>query len=231
MSIRLVASLALSAALAAGCAAAPPPAVAPQAPPPEPIDDPSAIGYTSEVGGLPEEAMQDAFASLGKDVEHCIASGYSRLESLGGHVELGLKIDTSGRATAVFVRQSALGDRETEKCIVDAAKSRTWPHAVGGEGLAETSYDATPAKDPAVWDSKKVRAVIEQVRASTARCRRGIGGAFVVTAYVRPDGRVESAGLAMSTPEGDQAADCIVEQVRKARFGFPGRSSKLSFDL
>jgi hypothetical protein len=114
---------------------------------------------------------------------------------------------------------------------VDAARERAWPHAVGGEGIAATSYDATPSKDRAEWDAKKVRPAIEQVRASTRQCRRGVGGDFVVTAYVRPDGRVESAGLSMSSAEADAAADCIVDQVRKVRFGFPGKEAKLSFTL
>lgn len=230
MSFRSLCSASLV-TFALGCSAAVPPPPAPVPEAPRAVDDPGSIGYTSEVGGLPEEAMDRAFASLGKDVESCVANGYERVSSFGGHVKLALRIDTTGRATAVYLSESALGDRATEKCIVTAARDREWPHAVGGEGVAATSYDATPDKDRAEWDAKKVRPAIEQVRASTRQCRRGVGGDFVVTAYVRPDGKVESAGLSMSTAEADAAADCIVEEVRKVRFGFPGKSSKLSFAL
>lgn len=175
--------------------------------------------------------MNRAFTSFSKEVERCVQDGSNHLDALGGHIKIALKVDTSGVAKDVWVSESALGDRETEKCIVDAAKARSWPHAVGGDGLASTSFDATPTRDPAKWDERKVLGVVKQVRASSRLCRRGIDGDFVVTAYVRPDGRVESAGLAMTKAEGDQAADCIVAVVKKTRFGLPGRSSKLSFSL
>ena len=214
-----------------GCAAAPPPPPAAPIVEAKPIDAPSEIGYEATVGGLPEEAMNRAFATFGKEVERCVSDGSSRLDAIGGHVKITLKVDRSGVAKDVWVSESALGDRETEKCLVDAAKGRSWPKAVGGDGLASTSFDATPAKDRQTVDEKKLRGPINQVRASAQRCRRGVDGAFVVTAYVRADGHVESAGLAMSTADAEQAADCIVGVVKNTRFGIPGRSSKLSFTL
>lgn len=226
----LLATLALCAL--AGCAATAPVVEAPREEPRrEAIDDPSRIGYQSDVGGLPEEAMQRAFASLGKEVESCVMEGSSHLEALGGRVTISLKIDTEGKPSSVFVSESGLGDRATEKCIVEAAKVRSWPHAVGGVGIASTSFDTTPAKDRAAWDAKKVKPAIEQVRAFSAKCRRGSPGDFVVTAYVRPDGRVQTAGLSMSTAEAEDAADCIVDAVLKVKFGNPGKASKLSFAL
>ena len=50
------------------------------------------------------------------------------------------------------------------------------------------------------------------------------------TAYLKADGRVQAAGLAMTSPD-DDAAECIVAQVKKARFGWPGKDAKLSFSL
>ncbi len=216
-----------------GCASAPPPApmVAKAPPQAEAIDAPSSLGYESTVGGLPEEDMNRAFAAFGKEVERCVSAGSTRLEALGGHVKIALKVDRSGVAKDVWVSESALGDLDTGKCLVDAARARSWPHAVGGDGLASTSFDATPAKDRQAVDAKRLPGPINQVRMSSMRCRRGVEGAFVVTAYVRADGRVESAGLAMSSADADQAADCIVGVVKGTRFGIPGRSAKVTFSL
>lgn len=212
-----------------GCSSGTPAPVAPEAAAPS-SDDPNRIGYTSDVGGLPEEAMESAFKSLGKDVERCIAKGYERLDSLGGHVKINLTITTKGEPLDVYVSESQLGDRETEQCIVDAARGRTWPRAVGGPGLASTAYDATPAKERSTFDEKKAAPAIEQVRAMTKRCRKGSAAEFTVTAYLKADGRVQAAGLAMTSPD-DDAAECIVATVKKARFGWPGKDAKLSFAL
>ncbi|MFO0611263.1 MAG: hypothetical protein U0414_01650 [Polyangiaceae bacterium] len=212
-----------------GCASAAPAPAAPITAPAS-YDDASAIGYASDVGGLPEEAMQSAFKSLGKDVERCIGLGYERVEALGGHVKINLTITTKGEPKDVYVSESQLGDRDTEKCIVEAARGRTWPRAVGGDGLASTQYDATPTKERSSFDAKKVQPVIEQVRALTKRCRKDSAAAFTVTAYLKADGRVQAAGLAMTSPDED-AAECIVATVKKARFGWPGKDAKLSFSL
>lgn len=223
-----IVALVAGSALVAGCAATPAP-VAPTDTSRVP-DDANAIGYSSDVGGLPEEAMESAFKSLGKDVERCIAKGYERVDSLGGHVKINLTITTKGEPQNVYVSESQLGDRETEQCIVEAARGRTWPHAVGGPGIASTAYDATPAKERSTLDEKKARPAIEQVRAMTKRCRKDSAAEFTVTAYLKADGRVQSAGLAMTSPDED-AAECIVATVKKARFGWPGKDAKLSFAL
>lgn len=216
----------------AGCAEPPPPVVA-SAPIEEKqaIDDPSKLLYEAEVGGLPEEAMQHAFTAFHEPVEACLAQGYERVATLGGHFKMALKIDRSGRAKNVFLAESTLGDRDTEKCILDAARQRDWPHAVGGDGKADTSFDVDPPKEHMTWDPKKVKPAVEQARESTRKCRRGIDGGFTATAYVKPDGRVVSAGLATPNAEGEGVADCMVDVIRKLRFGRPGREAKVSFSL
>jgi hypothetical protein len=228
----LIVSLAGAAALS-GCASEPPPRAPVVAPASEKeaIDDPSRLNMTSEIGGLPEEAMERAFASFGKDVEGCVTAGYAHVDSLGGRVTINLRIDTSGAPTDIFLSESALGDRATEKCILDAAADKQWPHAVGGVGIASSSFDTTPAKDRATCDEKNVRGAIAQARAKTMQCRRGSDADFVVTAYVKADGRVQSAGLSTSTAQAIGAADCIVDAVRKVKFGNPGKEAKLRFSL
>ena len=225
----IAALLLASSSLVVGCASSTTPPVAPAAEATS-YDDPSKLGYASDVGGLPEEAMEGAFRSLGKDVERCIGRGYERLDSLGGHVKINLKITTKGEPKDVFVSESQLGDRDTEQCIVEAARGRVWPRAVGGDGVASTQYDATPAKERSSFDVKKAQPAIEQVRAMTKRCRKDSTAEFTVTAYLKADGRVQAAGLAMTSPD-DDAAECIVAQVKKARFGWPGKDAKLSFSL
>ena len=57
-------------------------------------------------------------------------------------------------------------------------------------------------------------------------------GSFIATAYLRPDGRVKSAGVAPPSEAGEAASDCIVETISKLRFRSPGkRAAKVTFKV
>jgi hypothetical protein len=58
----------------------------------------------------------------------------------------------------------------------------------------------------------------------------GGGGPFNITAYVRTNGSVLSAGVAHSDDAGDKTAACLVEAIKHAKFGSPGSwPAKLTF--
>jgi hypothetical protein len=58
-----------------------------------------------------------------------------------------------------------------------------------------------------------------------------VPGSFVATVYLRPDGRVVTAGVAVPSEKGEDVADCMVEAVRKVRFRGDRRTAKLSFEI
>jgi len=217
--------------LALGCGSAPPPpktTLADAPPVPEKID----TGPTSmegEIGGMNEEAMDNAFASLG--VAQCIERGSEKIDALGGEFKLKLRIDKKGSARWAYLAESTLGDRDTEKCLIDLARAKNWPKPVGGDGLAEKTYAIDPPTQPLTLDEKRVRGEIARARAETAKCRRGVDGSFVATVYVKPDGHVESAGVAVPSEKGEDVADCVVEALMKVRFRAPTKPAKVSFEL
>jgi hypothetical protein len=216
-----------------GCAAEPPPPAVTAGEPvavPEKLDTLPAM--ESEIGGLNEEAMDKAFAALGADVQRCVESASGKLDVLGGDIKLRLRIDRKGGARWAYVSASTLGDRDVEKCILESARAKSWPLPVGGEGLAEKSYAIDPSKAPTdLTEEKRVRGDVARVRAQAVKCKKGVRGSFTATAYLTPDGKVANAGVALPNEKSEDAADCMVEAVRKARFSRPGRDAKVSFSI
>jgi hypothetical protein len=232
---RSLVSFILAAIVSVGCSSAPPPPpVAPpppapkSAPRPAPKASPTA---ESEIGGLNEEAMEKAFTALGGTIQNCLETGMQRVVTLGGQFKLALRIDRRGAARWAYLRESTLGDRDTEKCVLDAARAATWPRPLGGEGLAEKAYDFDAQVAPVALDTKRVRIEIARARKAAAACRQGVDGAFLATAYVRPDGRVLSAGVAPPNEQGEDVADCVVDAIRKTRFRPIGSRAKVSFEI
>ena len=218
----------------AGCGtAAPPPAstIADAAPEPERIDTGPTF-YETETGGLNEDAMDSAFNALQRPLQGCLEQGMSRLAPLGGHLKLTMRIQRDGGAKWVYLSESTLGDRETEKCVLDLARGKTWPRPVGGEGVASKTFEFDPREQLDELDAKKARPGITQARTDAAKCRRGVRGKFTATAYLRADGRVLSAGVAPPDEKGEDVADCVVDAILKVRFKkHGGKAAKVSFEI
>jgi hypothetical protein len=227
-SSRLV--FAVAAIVLNACSAAPPPApVVAEAPAPEPVDR-GASSVESEIGGMNEEAVDRTFGTLKDPILKCVEDRAAHVKELGGHFQLALRVDQAGRAVSAYLSESTIGDRETERCILDLALGTTWPKPLGGQGLAERSFDVDPPREPIMWDEKKVKRAVSTVASGLRRCRRGASGQFVATAYVRPNGRVLAAGVAPPSAGTDEAVDCIVDTIQKMHFASPGsRSAKVTF--
>jgi hypothetical protein len=213
------------------CASPPPP---PKAAPPEiaprPPERPPVV--EGEIGGLPEEAMGRALDALGKDVVGCVTKRAGELEVLGGHLKLKLRVARDGSTRWAYLSESTLGDRDTERCVVELATARSWPKPVGGEGLAEKAFDVDPPKPPATIEEKRVKRALDDARREAARCKKGARGTFLATAYLKPNGRVVAAGVAVPSDGHEGTADCIVEAVKKLEFGkVGGKVSKLTFEI
>jgi hypothetical protein len=222
--------VAVVAALLPACAPAlPPPVIRDAAPVAEKVDrGPTSV--ESEIGGLNEEAMDRAFASL--EVQRCLSEGSARLSAIGGEFKLRLRINRDGGARWAYVSESTLGDRATEKCLIDLVREKSWPKPVGGEGLAEKAYAIDAPTAPVVLEEKKMIADVTRARAAASRCRRGVAGSFFATVHVRPDGHVAAAGVAPPNERGEGVADCVVDALRKLRFRPSApRAAKVSFEI
>jgi len=205
-----------------------------------PVEDENAhlhgVRTSSEVGGMNEEKVDEIFKSSLGGLQACLEQGSSRVEFLGGKVNFYLKIDASGRIEHAHLEQSTLGDRTTERCMLDALRGKTWPKPVGGEvGLARKSFDFDPPSDvrpPTDWDESEVRETVDKLHGKFKDCKRGRLRGFSATAYVAADGSVLGASVTPPDEAGEEYVDCLSEVIREATFPSPGSwPAKVSFSL
>ena len=225
-----IVQLAVLASLLPACAAAIPTPVIRDAEPVTEKIDRGATSVESEIGGLNEEAMDRAFASL--EVQRCLTEGSSRLSAIGGAFKLRVRINRDGGARWAYVSESTLGDRATEKCLLDLVRGRSWPKPLGGEGLAEKAFAIDAPTAPVMLEEKRMLVDVARARAAASRCRHGVKGSFFATVHVRPDGRISAAGVAPPNERGEDVADCVVDAIRKLRFRPSApRAAKVSFEI
>jgi hypothetical protein len=170
-----------------------------------------------EIGGLSGDGYEEAFAELEQSFAGCVRRRASELDVLGGYLRLRLRVDRSGAPKWAYLAESTLGDRETERCVLDLVKARRWPRPLSGDGIAEKTLSVDPAVQPAPLRASQLGGAVWRARALSQHCRRGIKGRFTATAYVDPDGQVLAAGVAAPSEAGEDASDCIVDAVLGVR--------------
>jgi hypothetical protein len=195
----------------------------------------SGLAVSSEIGGLDEEKVNAAFEASLSGLERCLHQGSSRVEFLGGSVSFFVKIDTSGKVDRAYLEKSTLGDRDTEKCMLDALRSKKWPKPVGGEhGLARKSFDFDPPNDvrpPADYDQDHLSKALDKISSKVASCKSH-KGSYEATIYVATDGSVLSAGVTPPDETGEESVDCLVSTLKEASFPSPGSwPAKVTFTL
>src|SRR6185503_2364080 len=151
--------------------------------------------------------------------------------TLGGHFMVSIRVDREGKAKWAYMKQSTLGDRIAETCILGAVRDRTWPKPLSGDGLVEKSFDIDPSVVPASIDERKLKILLGTIQKKTYKCRPGFRGPFLVTVYVTPMGRARGAGVAPPSEKGEPYADCLVREVLKYKFIATGKQGKVSFEI
>ena len=218
-------SVALGVTLLSGCGGSEPtPKMADEAP--EVTERPERpINAQSEIGGMNEDEVDAAFKSSLKGLQRCLDKGATRLEFLGGSVAFFLKIDASGQVAAAYLEESTLGDRSTERCMLDTMRKKAWPKPVGGEhGLARKSFSFDPPNDvraPTDWSESDAEPGLKKIAGDLGECKNGASG-FKATLYVGTDGKVLAAGVTPPDENADPAVDCLVGVLEGATFPSPG---------
>lgn len=152
---------------------------------------------SQELGSLDPKAVEQAFAKmLDTKLETCHKQGRERIEFMSGDAKVFLRVGQDGKVKYGHFEESTLGDRETEKCVLDALMAADWPKPQGGEGEIRSGFGWSPGSErqPASWGPEKVMTAIDgDHKSALEKCKGGVSGDFKVTAYVEP-GEVEGVG-------------------------------------
>jgi hypothetical protein len=193
-----------------------------------------ALRTRSELGSVDPGAVQAAFHRLEDKFVACQSKGLERVEVLSGNVKFFLRIGEDGTAKWAYLEDgSDVGDRDTEKCLVDVVMGARWPKPDGGDAEARYSIELPAQGRPASdWSPDKVAAALGRHGDAIDRCKGGASG-FHATMYVGPGGRVLTAGVVASRKDTDDQAECLVKVLEKLK-GLPSPGSwpaKVSFGL
>jgi len=223
-----------------GCGNEPPPKE------PEPVHVPTPnrapkpnLQMSSELGQIDMAKAKAVFKQADTKVLACQTKSLKRLEFLAGDAKFFARIDATGKVRWSYFEESQIGDRETEKCILDVVHDLAWPAPEGGEAEVHMGfgYDLQDAREPTAWGPDKAAPHLASISDQVKHCRgtKGANMAFKVTAYVEPDGKhgkVTAVGVAASSKEAAEKADCIAEVVKGMKLPSPGGyAAKLSFSL
>jgi hypothetical protein len=176
-----------------------------------------------------------AFKGLSESFIECQKRGLDRVEVLAGGVRFFVRIGADGSAKWTYFEESEIGDRDTEKCLLDVVMNARWPRPNGGDAEARYTMELPlqATRPPNDWVLDKVAAALGRHGDAIDRCKAGVSARFHATMYVGTGGRVLAAGIATSTKDGEDKADCLADTLVKMK-GLPSPGSwpaKVSFGL
>jgi hypothetical protein len=229
MSTRILLFPAL-AALVLGAAACSTPAPPPPDDPktePEPTRKRIVPSVESEIGALDAGKVQAVFDAASGALKDCYSRGVGRIGFLAGEIKLAVRVGEDGATRYTFVKDSTLGDRSTEACMLGVLMKQRWPKPEGGkEGNADTSFTFDPGDEerpPVEWSEARMGDGFKKARPALSQCRSSAGaGPMKVTLYVDTDGKAMGVGVSGADVKSEDAAKCIVDLLTGVKFASPG---------
>jgi hypothetical protein len=229
--------IALSCVLGAlGCGGADPP---PKPPEPARVAPQRAVPLVAktsqELGSVDPAAVKRAFGALDDKYMDCQKRALDRVEVLSGSLKFFLRIASDGSAKWAYLEETEVGDRDTEKCMIDAVVAARWPKPDGGDAEVRYSMELPlqATRPPSDWSPEKVAGALGRAGGAIDKCKAGGGTTFRATMYVGPGGKVLSAGVATSSKDDGDRADCLAKALVKMK-GLPSPGSwpaKVTFPL
>lgn len=211
-----------------GCGADPKPPVAAPEPPKDTAMRPrGGVSVSAEIGALDEEATRKGFERASKGLMACYEKGAARVPFLAGDVAFYVRVAGDGSTKYAYVRDSSLGDRRVEECMLDVLRGIHWPQPVGGaEGEAKNDFHFEPGSDerqPVTWQPAQLGSPFRNAKDALRQCRKSVGaGPMKVTLYVETDGKPLAVGVSASDEKGEKAASCVVDTLSNLTFPSPG---------
>lgn len=194
------------------------------------------LAVSQELGEIDPKAAEAAIDRAMPQIQKCHKAGTQRVEYLAGDVKVFVRLDARGKVRWAYFEESTIGDRQTEKCMLDALSNAPWPAPTGGEAEVRKGFgfDAGDARPPADWPADKVSGLASG-DAGVQKCKSGVSGTFKVTAYVEPagdGGKISAVGVAPPSQDAEAQVDCLVDALRSLKVPSPGSyAAKVSFTL
>lgn len=232
-------------ALFTGCAKhLPPPArpesahVEPPPPPPPKTDGDDGMKLEGQLGMLSDDAIAAAWKTRWADVTKCSRAAQARLAYVTGTVQLKLRVGADGLAKRVYVERSNLGSYDTEKCVLDIARTLQFEKPHGGSE-AEFSYPIEVRPRPSSpwvvnWEEARVLPGVTRGKKDIGLCKgdvpplrgkkikrataapgvKALPASLELTLYIAPGGRVSSVGFAAEGPIDETFAACLSDRAK-----------------
>jgi len=187
------------------------------------------------LGHISEAAVDQGMERGMNAFLRCFSERYDAIDVLGGSVELFFRVKRDGSVRHVYLRESSVGDRVTERCLVAAAARLRFQEPTGGEAEFAAPLRLDPPEDvrpPVEWSADRVAAAVRREGAAT-RAACGLDEPSLrVTAYVAPGGEVLAVGAAADGPDLEGALDCVATRVAGWNLPDPGSyPAKVTFGL
>jgi hypothetical protein len=193
---------------------------------------------SAELGEIDQAEADRTFQRLQPRLMGCYMEGQKRIEYLSGEVHFFVRVGQDGTARWAYLEESTLGDRDSERCMLDLVTAAHWPRPSGGDAEVRNPIVFEPpgnVRRPVAWSSDRIAAALGSHGDDAAKCKKGMSGNFKVTAYVEPagkHGKVQAAGVAFSNKDANARAECIVDAVLHMKMPSPGSyTAKVSFIL
>jgi hypothetical protein len=189
------------------------------------------------MGTINTNRIQEIFELRLLRFERCFTEREREIAFIGGRIEFYFRVDLDGRVVWVNPKSSTIGDRQTERCLMDIVKRTRFPVPRGG-GEAEVAWSFEREPNPEVQlpveaDEYSMVSFISENAESLSACNVGTSS-ITVNAYIAPGGTIMSAGASISgrEPADEMMLDCVTDAVAGWVMPDPGvTASKFSFNL
>lgn len=186
------------------------------------------------MGTIDAAAVEKAFEGKMNQVRACRASHGAGLGYVSGTIQFFFVIGTDGVPVRVVLEKSELGQHELEACLLGIARGLKFVKPTGGRAEVRYSMDIPAEGDqPQTWEPSKVKRAITARSKEIMGCRvGGKPGAFQVTFYVLPQGKVGAAGVASTEDLPDGFAACVAKVILGTTFPDPlGEVARVTYEF
>ena len=85
------------------------------------------VNFDADVGALDQNKVNRALDRASAKLTDCFHQGLKRVPFMGGNIKFAMRINQQGKVNVAYMKETTLGDRVTETCILNALRAASWP--------------------------------------------------------------------------------------------------------